>query len=807
MVTRYLLLEVPMTQRILSCLVVLTLAFSASGPLWAAPPPQPPLPVSPLQSGAEAPTREAPRPYAGPDADASIAALLTRATQVAAGGYHTCALTSGGGVKCWGNNDAGQLGDGTTANRTTPVDVVGLASGVVAVAAGADHTCAVVRGGGVKCWGDNSSGKLGDGTTTDRTTPVDVSGLTSGVVGVTAGWWHTCAVTSSGGAKCWGDNYVGQLGDGTTTSHTMPVNVVGLASGVAALEAGGEHTCAVTSGGGAKCWGSNYSGQLGDGTTTDRTKPVNVVGLASGVAAVAAGNYHTCALTSGGAWCWGNNESGQLGDYTWIDRTTPVGVTGLTDALVAVAAGADHTCAVTRGGGAKCWGANYYGQLGDGTTTYHSTPMDVSRLASGVVGVTAGSWHTCVVTRGGGAKCWGNNVYGQLGDPMTGELLTAPMDVSGLTSGVVGVTAGWWHTCALTSGGGVKCWGDNDWSQLGDGTTTDRPTPVDVVGLASGVVAVTAGWLHTCALTSGGGVRCWGYNAYGQLGDGTTSNGSSTPVDVVGLASGVVAVAAGNYHSCALTSGGVKCWGDNYHGQLGDGTTTASATPVNVVGLATEVVALAAGAYHTCVLTSGGGGAYGVKCWGANYSGQLGDGTTTDRTTPVDVSGLASGVVTVAGGGQHTCGLVSGGGVKCWGGNLYGQLGDGTTTGSATPVDVSGLTSGMVGVTAGGAFNCAVTSGAVKCWGDNLHGQLGDGTTTDRLTPVDVSGLTSGVMGMALGVEHTCAVTSSGGAKCWGDNSYAQLGVNPGWTPVNVVGFGGDDLRVISFWPLVLRAP
>ena len=213
----------------------------------------------------------------------------TTAAAVAAGSHHTCALTTGGGVKCWGRNYAGQLGDGTTTDRTMPVDVVGLTSGVAAVAAGYQHTCAVTTAGGLKCWAGNVYGELGDGTTTRRATPVDVVGLTSGVVAVAAGGYHTCALTTAGGVKCWGLNSSGQLGDGTTTDRTTPVDVSGLTSGVAAVAAGYYHTCALTTAGGLKCWGWNVYGQLGDGTTTNRTAPVDVVGLTSGVAAVAPG--------------------------------------------------------------------------------------------------------------------------------------------------------------------------------------------------------------------------------------------------------------------------------------------------------------------------------------------------------------------------------------------------------------------------------------------------------------------------------------------------------------------------------------
>ncbi len=712
-------------------------------------------------------------------------------TAVSAGFYHTCAVTSGGGVKCWGRNIQGQLGDGTSTGRLTPVDVSGLTTGVTAVSAGYAHTCALTSGGGVKCWGHNSNGQLGDGTTTARLTPVDVSGLTSGVTAVIAADAHTCALTSGGGVKCWGSNFSGNVGDGSSTSRSTPVSVSGLTSGITALAASGSHTCALMSGGGLKCWGNNLYGQLGDGTTTDRSTPVPLSGLTSAATAVGAGYHHTCVLvTVGGMKCWGANGYAQLGNGTTTDRLAPTDVSGLTSAGTSVAADGWFTCVLLQGGGVKCWGWNLHGELGDGTTTNRSTPVDVTGLTSGVIAVAAGGTHACALTSGGGLKCWGSNEFGQLGDGSVTSRL-APVDVSGWTLvRSTAVAAGLSHTCALTSAGGVKCWGNNGSGQLGDGTMTSRLTPADVSGLSSGVTAVTAGYQHTCALTTAGGVKCWGFNGDGNLGDGSTTS-RLTPVSVSGLTSGVSSVSAGGYHTCVVTSvGGVKCWGFNFPGQLGDATTTSRSTAVAVSGLASGVTAVAAGAYYTCALTSVGG----VRCWGSN-SGQLGDGTTTSRSVPVSVNGLESGVSAVTAGGSHTCAaIITTGGVKCWGDNAYGQLGDGTTTTRLTPVAVSGLTSGVTAVDAGSSHTCALASGGVKCWGSNLRGQVGDGSTSDRVTPVAASGLTSGATAVGAGNAHSCAVTSGGGLKCWGYNFYGELGdgtTTVRVTPVDVSGLTG----------------
>lgn len=343
---------------------------------------------------------------------------------------------------------------------------------------------------------------------------------------VAAGEGYTCALTTAGGAKCWGTNHLGNLGDGSTTLRPTPVDVFGLASGVSALTTRRNHTCARTSGGGVQCWGA-FDELFGG--LPNSTVPVEL--LEGGVAAIDTGRQHLCGITViGGVKCLGGNTYGQLGDGSNTPSLEPVDAIGLGSGVAAISARFEHSCAVTAGGAVKCWGLNNFGQLGDGTQVAQYTPVTAWNLTSGVAAISTGYEYTCALTTGGGVKCWGNDLNGQLGDG-GGDIIAFPVDVAGLGSGVAAISAGYAHACALTTAGGVKCWGDNDYGQLGDGSTTTRLAPVDVSGLASGVAAISASRDHTCAVTTAGGIKCWGRNDSGELGDGSTE-ASLVPVDV-----------------------------------------------------------------------------------------------------------------------------------------------------------------------------------------------------------------------------------------------------------------------------------
>ncbi len=666
-----------------------------------------------------------------------------------AGLQHTCFVTPAGTVKCWGDNEHGQLGDGTTTERHAPVDVTGV-SGATEVTVGASFTCALTGEGKVWCWGNNEHGQLGDGTTTDRHSPVEVTGLPP-VVEIAAGGDHTCAITEALEVKCWGDNQHGQLGDGTTTERHSPVAVIGLAEAYE-IATGTAHTCARFEGT-VWCWGDNQHGQLGDGTTTERHSPVpaDISGL---IGEITAGSEHTCSDVQYTVWCWGDNEHGQLGDGTTTDRHSPVQVTGLPGSG-ALAAGGSYTCAVSYF--AWCWGNNEHGQLGDGTTSERHTPV---KLANHPINglIAAGDSYACTLNESGKVRCWGNNEHGQLGDGTTAAS-SAPVGVKTLVGAIAAATGGS-TSCAVTGGAKVKCWGEQN----------DVSSPTEIAGLA-GVTGIGVGGNHSCALaTQMGKVWCWGDNEDGQLGDGTTTD-RDEPVGASGLAT-ATAIALGDLHACAvIETGTVKCWGDNQHGQLGDGTTTERHAPVDVTGVS-GAIEVTAGASFTCALTEGGK----VWCWGNNEHGQLGDGTTADRHSPVQVVGLPP-AVEIAAGGDHACAITEALEVWCWGNNEHGQLGDDTTTERHSPVEVAGL-SGAAQITSGANHTCVIGTAAYGlfwCWGNNEHGQLGDGTKTERHAPAMVRFLAESSM-LAAGGAHTCAVLRSGLVECWGNNEHGQLG-------------------------------
>lgn len=434
-----------------------------------------------------------------------------------------------------------------------------------------------------------------------------------------------------------------------------------------------------------------------------------------------------------------------------------------------------------------------------------------SALAAPVVAglLAAGNAHSCAVV-GGGLQCWGSNSAGQLGDGSTVPQNFNRVQVAGLASNKLVLTAGGSNTCAIV-GGAAKCWGENGLGQLGNapaGNDVDaRPNsniPVNVTGLSSGVQAISTGNAHSCAVVNGA-ARCWGDNAFGQVGNGgPPSPPSRSPAPVSGLASGVQAVAGGGSHSCAIVSGGARCWGFNGNGQLGNATAGNpqpgdSIVPVQVTGLTSGVQAIAAGSLHTCAVVNGG-----VQCWGDNSAGQLGIGVVNPNPVraPVIVPTLTTGVLTIAAGNSHTCALLTGGAVKCWGDNTSGQLGTGGGS-SSIPVSVGGLPAGILALVAGSQHTCAATHDQAWCWGTNASGQLA--FDPDVGGQSDLPHLIAGLILGACGDGSDEQVFDNGMSGCAGAVAFANRGslCAPGYQPATAlqwVSNRGAGVSLHNYW-------
>ncbi|HEY8923110.1 MAG TPA: RCC1 repeat-containing protein [Polyangia bacterium] len=697
------------------------------------------------------------------------------------------------------------------------LDANGLGASALHLALGERHTCALLGLTGaapaagappdtaIRCWGANDAGQLGDGSMTDALGPVLAAPTLTGVIQLAAGAAFTCALVQdvgspapAGHVACWGANDAGQLGS-TPAPTSAPVQLAPIAvvlpeAGlVKAISAHGRHACAVTTSGLVYCWGENAQGELGDGSTVDRPQPTLVPGVLDATA-VATGAAHTCALTAvGEIWCWGANQVGQLGDGTTDGRPWAAPVPTSSDALT-LAAGAYHTCATRVDGGVVCWGANQAGQLGEGTTSNIGVPVPANGIQFGAE-VAAGDTFSCARRTDGTIGCWGDNRLGQLGT-QTSIRRTQPSQEVALAD-VRSIGAAGDHTCALQRAGNdaagnpswaALCWGHNQAGELGDGTRIDRYTPT-TLKIPLDAAEIAPGFTHTCLRTTDARVWCWGRGASGQLGTSSAID-LLFPAAVIGVP-GASALGAGGAHTCAVVSGQPVCWGAGTDGQLGDGGAADQTRPVATLGFdVPDVVAVRLGAAHSCALRASGQ----VACWGANDHGQLGydPGDLPSSASPLPVAAPGAvpvAVVSLAAGDRHTCAAYADGSAACWGAGTDGQLGWSATAlidhGAPSAVrDATGKDlSGVVEIVAGAGHSCARLQpelradlpGPVVCWGDNADGQLGDGTLVRRPTAVATAGLPD-ALALAAGRAHTCALRQDRTVICWGSDNAGQLG-------------------------------
>lgn len=745
--------------------------------------------------------------------------------QLSSYGQNVCALSYTNQLFCWGNNASGQVGDGTTTARTSPTEVLAGAiptnATVKSISVGTSFACALASNNQLYCWGSNANGQLGDNSTTNRLAPTLVAqgDRTAGVTfqEVKAGGSHTCAIGSNGAGYCWGLNTNGQLGNNSTTQRLVPTSIaqgtIPTGAAIKQIALGDAHTCATASNNTMYCWGNNTDNQVGNNSTTQRLVPTSVLAgsIPTGVYAssIYAEGSHTCMIgTNNLAYCWGNNASGQAGINSGVvRRSTPgqVSVSGMPAGTTfqALGLGAQHTCALASNSLTYCWGLNSSYQVGDGTTNNRIAPTRSTQISVTAAQLDGGDGFTCLVTTNNATYCLGSNASGTFGDGTTNNsatLVALPMVPISATSPVanVSIQPGASHSCALASNMRAYCFGRNNTYQLGDGTTIDRTQIVEVLKGAIPESAVirqlsTSG-SHVCAVSSENKPYCWGNNDLGKLGDGTTTSRSS-PVAVSqgAMPSGftVRQISAGLVTTCAIASDNkAYCWGANAtNNQVGDGTSVDRSTPTAValgeMPTGATVRQIATGSVHTCAIASD----FKAYCWGNNANSQLGNGTTTNSSTPVAVAqgaiptGLS--ILHIAVSDSASCAVASDYKAYCWGGNTNGALGDGSTTTRAMPVAVAqGAMPTGVGVSRVsmiGAHTCLLlVNGTVYCMGSNTYGQQGNGTTTSSSTPVAVStgAIPAGVtiINVQSSESSTCAVASNNQSYCWGYNNYGQLG-------------------------------
>ena len=738
---------------------------------------------------------------------------------VAAGQASSYAVLTDGTAVAWGANGNGALGDGSSTQRTTPVVIVGnggsgALGGIDEIAATASGALALKADGSVWTWGLGGNGQRGDASTgATQTSPARVkdtpgTGYLADVVAIGAGASHGLAVTSDGGAWAWGLNSSGQLGDDSTTQRTTPVPVDGddftsRTKTPSFSPGGGQYGATQSVGISSATSGATVRYTVGtspqDPTTSDPAATANV-------------DITESTTVKAKAWASGKARSDTAQATYVLKVPTPTiepvtGSYGTPQAVIITGASGSETRYTTDGGDPTPGSTLYTGsfQVATGTTVKarsFRTGWTTSDLATSVLSFNYGTLAAPTLTPPSGPFSAPQNVgmtassgaeihYTQDGTtPSTSSpTYSSPVTVdtsltvkarafhsdwtaSGTTIGVYSiiprdVAAGANHSLVRDTAGAVWSWGGNGRGQLGDGTTNQRVLPAQLAS-PMGVVLIAAGEEHTLALLSDGTVRSWGRNDNGQLGDGSTTQ-RTLPVTVSGL-SDIVAIAAGARHSLALDrQGRLWAWGQNSNGQIGDGTTTQRNSPVQVTSL-TGVTAIAAGMYHNLAVV----GANTVWAWGNGGEGRLGDGSTTQRNSPVQTGSLTN-VVAVSAGEAHSLALKADGAVSSWGRNYWGHLGDSSTTQRNSPVSVSGL-SGVVAIAAGRNRGFALgTDGQVRGWGGNGQGQLGDGGVNHRTSPVLLPGLTD-IVRIAAGYEHSLAVASDGSVYAWGLNSNGQLG-------------------------------
>ena len=696
---------------------------------------------------------------------------LTNWSKIDFGYKYSLAIKTDGTLWAFGANTVGQLGDGTTTSRSSPVQI-GTLTNWKEISAGwalSATSLAIKTDGTLWAWGIGTSGELGDGTLTSKSSPVQIGTRTDWQF-VNSGGGTGHAITSSGSLWGWGVGAGGKIGDGTQLSKTSPVQIGSLTNWLK-VNSSDSHTMAIKTDGTLWGWGLNGSGQLGDLTATNRSSPVQITTLSDWTHVTCGNGFSVGVKTDGSLWAWGTGTQGQLGLSLPANR--PALVMPYEYKWRAFFMGGSHTMAIRTDGTLWAWGQNLNGQLGRGNNTSTQSPVRIGTLATWKT-VACGHNHSLMIKDDGSLWSTGVNTYGQLGD-LTTTVRSSPVQVLPATkTNWVGVDGGLNFSMGLDSSGSIWTWGFGGNGELGLGDTTNRSSPVQVGTLTnwSKISAANGGWY---AIKTNGTLWSCGFGTWGALGDGTDT-GKSSPVQI-GAATNWQNVAGGGYYGLAIRgtngTGSLWAWGYNAWGQLGDGTTTNRSSPVQI-GTLTNWKEISAGQ------DSGGGSngtSIGIKAdgtlwaWGYNNDGLLGDETVISKSSPIQVGALTTWVsasvgIRVATAMETTSSLT--GSLYTWGANIngLGRLGP-TGTSVRSPIQLGTFSSSdyrwsKTAVASGYDFTIALKNsesgtGSLFVWGQNASGQLGDGTIVAKSSPIQVGALTTWVSASAT-VDHAGAI-------------------------------------------------
>jgi len=711
--------------------------------------------------------------------------------QVSGGYNHAAAIAIDGTLWAWGLGTSGQLGNVIAGHRSSPIQTISFGTNWSVVSNSGNHVSCTKSDGTLWTWGKNGYGQLGDNTINNRSSPIQVVGFATNWSSVSCGYAHTAAIKTDGTLWTWGRNTNGRLGDNTGTSKSSPIQTIAFGTTWSSLSAGASFTGAIKIDGTLWLWGDNTNGQLGDNAVNSKSSPIQTITFGTTWSSISCGATHVAAIkTDGTLWLWGSNIDGRLGDNTTIVKSSPIQTITFGTTWSKVSAGYGHTGAIKTDGTAWTWGINNNANLGDATTTYRSSPVQVVVFAENWSSVSVGYRHAASVKTDGTLWLWGSNSYGRLGDnTITNE--SSPIQTITGGSNWSKVSCVFHHTAAIKTDGTLWTWGRNSYGNLGDNTITHRSSPIQTITLGTTWSSVACGGNHTAAIKTDGTLWTWGRNSYGNLGVNTITHRSS-PIQTITLGTTWSSVSTGLNSTAAIkTDGTLWMWGRNSYGLLGDNTITNRSSPIQTVVGGTNWSKVACGSNHTAAIKTDGT----LWTWGRNGYGNLGDNTITNRSSPIQTVVGGTNWSNVSCGRDNTAAIKTDGTLWTWGRNSYGNLGDNTQTNRSSPVQIATFGNTWSSVSAGLNSTAAIkTDGTLWNWGRN-YGALGDNTSTNKSFPVQplAYSFATNWSNISCGAINTVATKKNGTLWMWGSGTNGSLGNNLTTTyslPIQTLAYG-----------------